>query len=478
LPGGFCGIDEDRPGRIVAKAYQASAYVLAAGRTIAFGPMDDVRSVAVSPDGEWLAAGSHQRGAAVWRIRDRTRVVDLPTESGTRVLFSPDGRWLMTRHPTCALWAVGTWQLGRTIGGSGMTFSPDGRQLIVQDSSKILRLVETETGRTLARLESPDLCLVEGGAFSPDGSRLVMTTNDGPAVHVWDLRAIRRHLAPMGLDWDAPAYSDDDSAGPSAPPLPPLQVDLGALAGHVEHFTEPSEALLRRYTARLKEAPDDAEAYHHRAHALADLNRLEDAAGDVSQVIRLRPDDAHARVFRARIHLTFARYQPAISDLEAALAVKPDELVIREMLAYGCNNLAWELANAAGPRRELDRALTLVRRALAVAPNPESLLNTLGVVQYRTGRYAEAVATLERSLAAGGGQFDGFDLLFLTMAHHRLGQADQARACHDRAVRWIGGRETLEARAAKELAAFRAEAEAVLAGPAGELPDDVFAHRR
>jgi hypothetical protein len=31
-------------------------------------------------------------------------------------------------------------------------------------------------------------------------------------------------------------------------------------------------------------------------------------------------------------------------------------------------------------------------------------------------------------------------------------------------------------REAHELAAFRAEAESVLARPAGELPDDVFAH--
>jgi tetratricopeptide (TPR) repeat protein len=384
----------------------------------------------------------------------------------------------MTRHPRCALWAVGTWQLVRTIGGSGMSFSPDGRQLIVQDSSKILRLVETETGRTLARLESPDLCMVEGAAFSPDGSRLVVTTNDGPAVHVWDLRVIRRHLAAMGLDWDAAAYSDDDPAEPSVPPLPPLQVDLGPLAGHIQHFTEPAEALPKRYTARLKEAPDDAEAYHHRAHVLVDLNRLDDAVGDLTEAIRRRPDDPHARVFRARIHLTFARYQPAITDLEAALAVGRDEPSIRELLAYGCNNLAWELVNAAGPRRELDRALALIRRALAVAPNPETFLNTLGVIQYRTGRYAEAVSTLERSLAVGGGLFDGFDLLFLAMAHHRLRQEDQARARYDRAVRWLDGQETLGSRYSKELAAFRAEAEAVLAGPASGLPEDVFAHPR
>jgi hypothetical protein len=63
------------------------------------------------------------------------------------------------------------------------------------------------------------------------------------------------------------------------------------------------------------------------------------------------------------------------------------------------------------------------------------------------------------------------------MAHHRLGHADQARACFDRAVRWWGERKNLAARYISELIGFRAEAEAVLAlaGPGAELPADVFA---
>ena len=35
---------------------------------------------------------------------------------------------------------------------------------------------------------------------------------------------IRKRLAAMGLDWDAPAYSD---VTPGAPALPPFRVDLG-----------------------------------------------------------------------------------------------------------------------------------------------------------------------------------------------------------------------------------------------------------
>ena len=50
-------------------------------------------------------------------------------------------------------------------------FSPDGRLGVVQDASKVLGLVEIATGRTLARLESPDLHSMKSATFSPDGSR-------------------------------------------------------------------------------------------------------------------------------------------------------------------------------------------------------------------------------------------------------------------------------------------------------------------
>jgi tetratricopeptide (TPR) repeat protein len=351
--------------------------------------------------------------------------------------------------------------------------------VVVVDPSRIIRLVELATGRTLAQLESPDLCGTGWVAFSPDGSRLVMTTNDrpSPAAHVWDLRAIRKDLAGMGLDWGAPAHSEADPADPKAPPLPALQVDYGPLTEHLQHYTEDDEVLSQRYTARLQSDPNDADAYHHRAHARASLRRFPEAIADLDQAIRLHPDDAHLRDVRGRIHQFLKQYEPAIADLEAALAMKSNQPQLNQNLAVCCNNRAWELANGPEPRRDLSRALMLAQRAVELFPAGDVSLNTLGVVLYRLGRYAEAIATLERSLAAGHGQSDAFDLFFLAMAHHRLGHADQARACFDRAVRWLGNRQGLSEQYVHELAAFRAEAETVLAlaGPGADLPADVFA---
>ncbi len=129
------------------------------------------------------------------------------------------------------------------------------------------------------------------------------------------------------------------------------------------------------------------------------------------------------------------------------------------------NNLAWALAT--GPERQRDPELSarLAGFAVALAPGKQINLNTLSFALYRAGKLAEAITILEKSRAAGNGQFDAFDLFFLAMAHHRLGHRTEARGCFERAVRWVGEQKTLPAQYAKELTMFRAEADAVLAAP-------------
>ena len=168
----------------------------------------------------------------------------------------------------------------------------------------------------------------------------------------------------------------------------------------------------------------------------------------------------------------------AIVDLEAARTLEPDEILYREWLTEACKLRARELADSPEPQRNLDRAMALARRAVDLCPWKTSCLNTLGVVQYRSGLYAESITSLERSLEAGHGEADAFDLLFLTMAHYRLGQADVSHARLEQAVRWMSKYQNCVPRRAQELAGLRAEAEAVLAVGRDDLPDQVFANPR
>ncbi len=122
--------------------------------------------------------------------------------------------------------------------------------------------------------------------------------------------------------------------------------------------------------------------------------------------------------------------------------------------------------------------MTLGRRAVELDPDNALCVNALGYALYATGRFKEAIAILERSLAAGHIRIDSDDLFYLAMAHHRLGQRAEARAAFDRGVRWLREKRSVTASWAAAFAARRAAAEAVLAGPAGELPEDVFARPR
>ncbi len=252
----------------------------------------------------------------------------------------------------------------------------------------------------------------------------------------------------------------------------------------------------------LERAPEDHEARFQRGLVALALAQPALAADDFSRVLAHEPDLDGARYRRARALIRLGRHREALADLDILIPKDPDNFVlydlrgiVREALGdhkqsradrekagsllpknpMTLNSRAW--TDATGPfiHRDPERAVVLARRAVALAPGEQITLNTLGVALYRAGQYAEAATILERSRAAGKGEFEAFDLFFLAMAHHQLGHREQARGSYARAVRWLEKQKSLPRSYAKELAAFCAEAEALLAGSPDDLPVNVFA---
>jgi WD40 repeat protein len=200
-------------GRVVASAQCWGALVLRADRPdqpVRLEPHKGARAVAVSPDGRWVATGSQEgTGARVWDARTGDPVKDLvPGEGWVRVAFSPDGRWLATRGNGLRLWSVGSWQEGPSLGGgtgSAFAFSPAGNVLAMETGDGAVRLVDPDTGREYARLADPDQVRVAWICFSPDGREMLTAGGGTDAwIRAWDLPALGRQLAAMGLAWGLP----------------------------------------------------------------------------------------------------------------------------------------------------------------------------------------------------------------------------------------------------------------------------------
>ncbi len=70
-PGGNIDLASDRTGRIIARANFENCVVLTPERSFLMSPLVNCRYVAISPDGRWLATGSHGlNGVQVWSLPD------------------------------------------------------------------------------------------------------------------------------------------------------------------------------------------------------------------------------------------------------------------------------------------------------------------------------------------------------------------------------------------------------------------------
>jgi WD40 repeat protein/tetratricopeptide (TPR) repeat protein len=457
-PGSDTRFDVSQDSKVIATANYRQAVVYRQEgnrlREIPLGPLTDTRVVRLSPDGHWALTLTHGPGdGLIWDTRTGRQVAEVRGADG--LFFTPDGRWLTDGRRRRE---VGTWKEGpatpRADGPTAQVLSPDGTLFAGQSSAEAVDLVSTATGKTLVQLGLPEQSRMSHGAFSPDGTQLIQQSVDYFYLYAWDLRALRRHLADLDLDWDAPAYPHGNKTAPGPPELR-IVAELNDPKTIAQHQRD--RAVLDLYVN-----PFDAQAHYRLATHLLRARKPGPAYAHLTAALAFRPRFAEARYQRARVALGLMRWADAAADASQYLDQYPDSHAGRYLCATAYNNGAWRLVTGPERTRKPAQALQLIQKAVQREPGNATFLNTLGVVHYRNRQFKEAVITLEKSLATSRGQLAAFDLFFLAMSHHHLGNAAKARACYDRAVQWQRGKKDLSARDAAELKAFQAEAEALL----------------
>jgi WD40 repeat protein len=307
--------------------------------------------------------------------------------------FSSDGRWLVTTggpagEQTATLWDVSTGQQravlrGHSAGVHTVDFSRDGNWIATSAEDHTVRIWHVASGReylTLAHSDPVDLI-----RFSPDSKWLLTVSKRRGEVAIWPVDVLPWTLArkPRELNAEERERFEIDSA--QAP-------------------EQPTET-----------PPERVPPYRRRALFYAEGEQWPRAAADFTQVSRQYPDDFQVLA------------QAAVTSLAA-----DDQAGYRKLCAAGVGRLRTDAETedinrllrtvSMGPDAVDDwqPLYRMVQAAKSGKQRPESERLVLGAVLYRAGWYREAIQLL------GGTKPSPRGALFLAMAHHRLGHADEA----------------------------------------------------
>jgi len=177
---------------------------------------DGASFVGISPDARWMStSGWHSGVVRLWNARTGAIVREWP-HFRTTSFFTPDNRVLVfsqgdefSFHDVASGKLLHRIRRDVSLYPGHVAFAQQAGLMALEMDPGDIHLKDMATGQTVARLEDPHGDRATWMGFTPDGGQLVVNAVYSKAIHVWDLRAIRRHLKAMNLDWDRPELPAD-----------------------------------------------------------------------------------------------------------------------------------------------------------------------------------------------------------------------------------------------------------------------------
>ncbi|WP_165234154.1 WD40 repeat domain-containing serine/threonine protein kinase [Aquisphaera insulae] len=387
---------------------------------------DIVYSAGFSPDGRLLVTACRDRMVRVWDWR-AGRLACPPFEhlrETTAAAFTPDGRWVVSASDdgTARAWDSRT---GKPVTpplktrGSPLSIAvtPDGRRAVLGGFLDALVALDLNALKP-DDVDPDDLCLaaelLAGRRIHEGGGTANLSADEW--LERWRIHRRRslgdsRVMTPSRLaaGYEPPAASAAIDASLGAPPE--ANIDQAAIE---RRFAEAADRMSR---GRFSEASDEGRRLAPLVRRAVDANP--DDPGPryhLALALALAGDHQGSRLACADTLRWFSRLEhPLILDAARSCLVEPDAA-----------------ADLSEPLRWAETARTR---------NPGLAWNhyVAGLAAFRAGRYERAAELAQTSLRRGTGWVAApLNLPVLAMAHHRLGNRDEARRWLERAHGRIG----------------------------------------
>jgi tetratricopeptide (TPR) repeat protein len=163
--------------------------------------------------------------------------------------------------------------------------------------------------------------------------------------------------------------------------------------------------------------PNDSRFFLLAGLAYSRLGQLTPAIQMLEQSYKLNPRDINTLGQLALTYDGLKRWKECDSLYEEALRLDSTSAAAAIIL----NNYGYSLS---GRRLQLQRALAMATKAVALDPNNPSYLDTLGWVYFMIGNYAEAQQYIAKAVATGGASAEVTE--HLGDVYFKLGNKDKA----------------------------------------------------